>query len=235
MRDKSSNTRLQLTFDTLPNEERIAIRSAIRAVNSIHKANSAEDVNAEAFKNSALKKGGESYLFQHLEEAAKRIGWNEGRQAAELPQQYDRVFLQAATELRAALVTLVQDGRLPKRGDLFSGLAATFMSDVFAGWSVDLTEGGHAHIRMQPRFKSALGLIAYVILKLSEISEFKPAVLICQECEKLKLIESTGGDKISRFCSPKCRNRFGVREFRKRQQTGTASNRAKGGRARKYK
>jgi hypothetical protein len=218
---KAANSRLPLTFDALPLREKVAIRSAVRAINFVSVAKSATGIDAEAFKNRALRAGGRNYLYLNLVESAQRIGWTEATRAEEIQARYEVLFRQAAVEMHAVLTALVREGRLPERGGLFNGLAATFMSDVVPAWSVHLTESGNAELEMQLRFKSALGLIAYVILRLSEISAQKPALLICDECNQFKIIESTGGDVITRFCSKACRNRFNVREHRRRQ-SGTA-------------
>jgi len=77
---------------------------------------------------------------------------------------------------------------------------------------------GRAQFTEHVRFRHGMAAIAYSALLLSQFGE--RAVLRCAECKTFTPIESTGGNKMSRFCSPKCRIRFNVREFRKRELTG---------------
>lgn len=218
-----------MTFDQLPESEKIAVRSAIRAVNAVTEARSAEEIEGQAFKNRQLRGGGRGYLYEQLFESAKRAGRSDlsALHGAQLEARYDEMFRAAAVEMRSVLVDLVRTRRLPERGGAFLALAATFMSDVFAGWQVSLSESGHAQIDLQLRFKSALGLIAFVILRLSEISAEARPLLQCAECGSFKLVESTGGDKPERFCSTKCRNRFTVRKWRSDQKVAAAKPRRK--------
>jgi hypothetical protein len=115
------------------------------------------------------------------------------------------------------LAQLVRDGR-PLPEPWFQQLVELFKSEVAPRWDIEPGKTGHAAISSRLSFNSALGLIAYVILRLSELSAQTPSLLQCSECDKFKIIESTGGDKISRFCSARCRNRFTVRKWRADQK-----------------
>jgi hypothetical protein len=193
---KRAKSQLTIAFNALHLWDKAAILAAIRTVDKLPTLHTIKAVNAVAFKNSALHGGGPSQL-----------------------PGGDKSYLKIAAELRDTLKVLARTGRLPATGAAFQLLATTFNTEADPGWSVGRGDDGRVQIIMQLRFKSALGLIAYAAVRLSEMSAQSPALLVCDECEQFKFIESTGGSRISRFCSTKCRNRYTVREFRRSNRT----------------
>jgi hypothetical protein len=213
-----------MTFDQLPDDEKTAIRSAIRAVNAVGAARSEKEIEAQAFANPRLRAGGRGQLYQVLHESAKRAGWSDqDSQGARLEARYDEFFRAIAVEMRAVLAELVRTGTIPYNG---GWIAPAFLSNTEARLIVSL-EDARARISSRLHFKNALGLIAFVILKVSELSAEGPPLLQCAECGIFKIIQSTGGDKPERFCSTKHRNRFNVRKWRAEQKQTASARKAK--------
>lgn len=205
-------------FEGLPSEEKVIIRTALAAVNTARSAESAQSIESVAFRNARLRSSGSNHIRDMLIANARQAGLENlvGPVGEEFEKRYDLIFRSSASALHTMLGHLVSEGRLPEAW--FDQLAALFREDVVQVWDIERTKGGHADIRARLTFKSALGLMAYVILRLSALSADSRAVLQCPKCGAFKLIESTGGDRISRFCSTKCRVAFNVRSLRARER-----------------
>lgn len=229
------------TFEQLPTREKVLIRAVLNALNQAH---SEAEVEAIAFADKSLRvpKEPEDPLWKKQLRGLRQRGdggkslrdalagkavlpvaepdpWRAVPDGAAWKRRVEEGLLEldqrAFVELRDALTVLIRTGRLPE--ELADSLVSLYASDVIRKTDVDVVDG-HARFTDSLMFRSGYGAISYVLLRLSQLNSKEPILLICDECKQFKLIQSTGGDKISRFCSGVCRNRFTVREWRKTQR-----------------
>lgn len=199
------------TFEELPEEERLIIRSAILGLNAALRAEAADGVEAAAFKNEVLRSGQPDHIRKMLLANAAAVEFTD---TAEISRRHAIITTFTGRALSQLLRELIENGSLSK--SRINQVAELFKDDVTPNWQVDYVDG-HAAIDLRLTFNSANGMMAYAILRLSELNAVRPTVLQCAECKTFRLIQSTGGDHITKFCSATCRNRFNVREFRRRQ------------------
>lgn len=215
-----------LTFKALPESEQTALLGGIAALNSVmgykgkRFAVTAAQIEAAAFKNcSDLHASAESdYLRDWIKANARAKGWTDaqidGAGAADVQKSYDLNFVKAVVEMGELLAQLIKHKRLLARGGSFPQLAATFMSHVqFEPGRVVLNQKGFGEIDTRVKFKTALGLVAWTIIRLSHLRFYGHVVLRCAECREFKIASVR---KPLRFCSPEHRNLFNVHRFRAR-------------------
>jgi hypothetical protein len=202
----------KLTFKALPKGEQAALLGGIAALNSVAAyrskriAATADEIEKVAFRNCHVlhKPGKTDYLRVSIEAA--------GTPASDLHKAYDAAYVAAIVEMGEVLEKLITAKRLPEQGGLFLRLAAKFDADVLvAPARIILTEKGDTEIDMGMRFRTALGLVAWTIVRLSQLRSH--VVLRCAECGEFKIASVS---KPLRFCSPAHRNAYTVRAFRAR-------------------
>lgn len=219
-----------MTFKGLPKSERSALLGGIAALNAVvayktkRAAVTAAQIEAAAFKNRGdLHQPGKSnYLRETIKATARSNGWSdveiEDTRAAVVQKSYDLNFVAAVVEMGDVLEQLIEHKRLlarplPGSGG-FGSLAATFNSDaLFEPARVVLNEKGFAEIDTRMKFTTALGLVAWTIIKLSQLRSHGHVVLRCAECREFRI---TSVSKKLRFCSNDHRNLFNVHRFRAR-------------------
>jgi hypothetical protein len=207
-------------FRDLPKSEQTALRGGIAALNSAvaykakRAATSAREVAAAAFANCADLHASDERdpLLDSIEAMAMRKGL-EGRE--DLKQRSRDVnYVTAMVEMGDMLEQLIKDKRLLARGGTFSALAATFNSHVkLEPADVVLNPKGFAEIDFRMRFKTALGLAAWTIIRLSQLRSYGHVVLRCAECREFKIVSIS---KRQRFCSKQHRTLFNVHKLRAR-------------------
>jgi hypothetical protein len=219
----------------LPAREQAAIRGAIGALNAVVPyrnkvaATMAAAVTALAFeKCPQVRATGETDpLLESIKATARaRKGWSEaqieGEGAPDVQKSYDINFVAALEQMGDVLERLIKDKRLFGRagpgwaagGGAFASLAATFMGHTkFQPDGVRLNEKGFAEIVPGLRFQTALGLVAWAILRLSQLRAHGHVVLRCAECREFKIASIR---KPQRFCSPHHRNLYNVHRYRAR-------------------
>ena len=174
---------------------------------------------------------GATGLCRGSEVARVDIGWSTAR----ITERYERDYMRALTEMRALLAELAQTGKLSlgvQKGQGVGGggvasLAATFQQDRAFQDSVEFDDQGHARILVRLKFNSALGLVAYAILRLSELSTGSRALLACKECGTFKIPRYTRGDRRSDFCSDECSKSYNVSAYRQRAKRAEKARRHK--------
>lgn len=211
------DTRLRMTFEQLPEQKRVLVRAAINALNG-----TANEVDGVLVRMQPPSAG--ATLLKKWKSDRAAAQWEAVPDGAHIEKAWRR-HLAAVTETafeesRQTLRTLVSTGRLPE----------STINDLFESYKADVNIrpqskviDGRVHLDEVFEFRSGIGLIHFAILQLSQLSADEPALLICAECGKFRLIQSTGGDKISRFCpGRRCANRFHQREHRKKQRERAA-------------
>jgi hypothetical protein len=218
------------SFGQLPIEEKVAIRMAINAMN---RSRSMLEVEQFALKDKSLRVPASlaDRLRAHLQQR-KREAWVATQDGARIEKAYNAYVEGLAgpafEQLRAAFSELARTGRIP--APMADYLALHYRHGVVMQPHVEFVSG-RARCSQKLLFRDGDAVIALAMLRLSELSAHSPAFLQCAECGKFQIIESTGGDKISRFCRSRCRNKFTVRKWRADQRAATA----KPVRARKHK
>jgi hypothetical protein len=199
------------TFDELPYLQKILIRAAINALN---KSASMADVENLALANTRLR--AKKSPRELLREKELLAAFERAEGGSHIKQAWDKYLdglgLKALEELRRDLLVLTQTGRLPQ--GVIESLANDLRSESKVEWQIDIVNG-RPRICQQLTFGSGWAVISYALLHLAELTANNPILLACEECGNFKLIQSTGGGKISRFCSTRCRNRFNVRKWRR--------------------
>lgn len=77
-----------------------------------------------------------------------------------------------------------------ERGGFFASLAATFNSHVrFEPARVTLSEKGIPELDIGMRFKTALGLVAWTIIRLAQLRAHGHVVLRCAECREFRIVK----------------------------------------------
>jgi hypothetical protein len=196
-----------------------------RAEDALGDADTVEAIEAAAFPraNGELRTGARSALWADLEPRAERAGWND----AKLRERYARDYVQAINEMRELLAELAMTGGMPTRcktplgppGSTPTGaLISPFLLDSSVTPGVSTDSRGHARISLKMRFNSALGLVGYAGLRLSEMSVGGRVLLLCRECGIFKIVKATGGDRREFFCSAECSNGYNVAQHRTRQK-----------------
>ena len=126
------------------------------------------------------------------------------------------------------LEQLVKHKRLPDRagaddpvgGGAFVSLAGMFMQHVlFTPARVLLNEKGFAEIDVGIRFPTALGLVAWTIIRLSQLRAHGHVILRCAECREFKIASIR---KPQRFCKPAHRNLYNVHLHRSKARARKA-------------
>lgn len=215
------------SFKSLPAGEQAALRGGIAALNAVvaykgkRAATTAREITAAAFANCAdLYAPAESdYLLESIKATANSKGWTsqeiEVTRAADVRKSYDINFVAAIVQMSELLEQLVKHKKLLARGGAFPSLAATFNSSVvLEPASLVLNDRGFAEIDIRMKFRTALGLVAWTIVRLSELRSHGHVVLRCAECREFRI---TSVRKHLRFCSPGHRNLFNVHQFRARR------------------
>jgi len=215
-----------LPFKALPPGEQAALRGGIAALNAVvaykrkRAAASAREITAAAFAKCAeLHAPAESdYLLDSIKATAKSKGWSREEidvtRAADVHKSYDLNFVAAVVQMGDVLEQLVEHKRLLASGGVFASLAATFNSSVvLEPGALVLNEKGYAEVEQRIRFRTALGLVAWTIIRLSQLRAHGHVVLRCAECREFRIASIR---KATRFCSPEHRNLFNVRQFRAR-------------------
>jgi hypothetical protein len=230
----------RLRFKSLPAVEQAAIVGAIAAVNAVTPykrpaVTTAADIDHVAFRAIADQHapGNTNFLRESIIANARHKGWSEERiaspeGAAVVQQSYDINFVDAVRQMGEVLADLITDKRLLGRagqkfaagGGSFASLAATVNSDVqFLPGRVVLNAKGFAEFTPQIKFGTALGLIAWAIIRLSELRSHGHVVLRCRECNHFKIVSVS---KQQHFCSPAHRNLYYVHAHRERQRSEKA-------------
>jgi hypothetical protein len=216
----------KLTFKLLPEVEQAALRGGIAALNAVtaykdkRAVTTAREVTAAAFAScEELQAPATSdALRDSIKATAKSRGWSheeiEVTRAADVQKSYDINFVAAVVQMGDLLEQLINNKRLLARGDSFGALAATFNSNVlFEPARVVLNEKGFAEIDVGMKFKTALGLVAWTVIKFSQLRSHGHVLLRCAECGEFKIASIR---KPQRFCKAAHRNIHNVHQFRAR-------------------
>lgn len=219
------------SFQLLSEPEQAAIHAAVRALNVA--ATAKQDATRPApqeIENAAFLR--ESQTLREPDSQSDYMrGWLESLERSNptvppsvIQGRRDAMYLQAIDHMSAALEQLIRTKALKMRPRKGSPPGWTGNSGVIIGayhadavpqhGSVSIDARGRAQITLRMRFRSALGLIAWGILTLSGIIASERAVIRCIECGAFKIV---GVRKPQRFCSAKCRNKFTVREWRRKR------------------
>ncbi len=196
---------MKSVFDTLPPEEQRLIRAAANAVS----AETLGKAEARAFVKESNRWDGSlantrrasdnppiSEQLAHLLVEDGRSQWAEHWQAYGR-QEYVRAFRHLATTKKIA-------------DDDQQWLIETVEKTTNFVLVAVFTDG-RATVTLQPKFSNPDGMIAYALLRLSEISA---RIVVCDECGRVDIPEPRVGAPTTRFCSSKCRNRFNQRKLR---------------------
>lgn len=201
---------MKSAFERLPPQQKALIRASLNALN---RAKSWEQTSVLALVHGsrrAAKPNTPSVRAEDMAPALAALLQQDAEGASEFWHEY---WQHDFTSLRQTLMAIARTGRIPAHA--IDDLVATFEADVVVEPRVNVRDG-RAEIGEHLRFRNGMAAIAYSVLRLSQLGSARDPVLVCcAECEVFELRLSTGGDKISRFCSPKCRNRFNQREWRK--------------------
>jgi hypothetical protein len=211
MPKETSDTQLQVTFDRLPTVDKVFIRCALNAVNDAKSAAQFDDL---ALARGKFRTPGPSPRRQAIKEYLRPQSHTDvaPEVLAAFKKQMNELTNEVLSEVRAHVFALVNTGRLPV--EVLNEYADSFNLDVNLRERAD-TSSGMANIVQIRLFDSGLGAVSYAMLLLSRISSReRPAIFVCGQCQRIELIESTGGDHRDRFCSTKCRNRFSIRKKR---------------------
>lgn len=209
-RNGMAHTITKTAFEQLPEDDRVLIRTL---VNTINKPPSSRMGLDRSMRVETRPKGRAITRLHAIEFNISEVEMEHRERALE--ERLNRILPAAMDEVRETLTALARSKRLPE------GFASRHRRTVFSdALRVEVSiADGRAQFRQRLQFESSMAAVQYAILRLSQITtEDSAALLICEECAKFKLIESTGGDKISRFCSSTCRNRFTVRAWRESQK-----------------
>jgi hypothetical protein len=186
------------TLAQLPGEELALVRSVLNAVNRArldlalnHKRDDARPAPIKATKWPP------ELLAMLLKHAGAGF------------EEYDKEQIRVARE---ALTDLAH-GKLLSDHHLHE-FAENYEVDKVADRDVRI-RGRNVDFVNSVRFRSPTGAVAYALLRLVQLSAKEPALLRCEECETFVLIEATGGRHMTKFCSPRCRNRFNARDRRR--------------------
>lgn len=157
-----------------------------------------------------------------IEQEIKRAGETRIKTQAHIKAQVDRyingLMQQGWDDLRASLPEFIRTGKLSDSAREM--LVSLYDEEVIDQRRVEPIDGRLQFVH-PVQFRSGLGAVAYGVILLSHLGSTEPVLLICEKCQKLKLIEPTGGDKSSRFCSTKCRVNFHVQKHRAAKKAGS--------------
>jgi hypothetical protein len=232
----------KLRFKGLPKSEQAALEGGIAAINAVvayrdkPTASSAREITAAAFARCAElhAPGKGDYLLDSIKATAKSKGWSdaeiEGARAADVQKSYDINFVDAVVQMGDVLAQLITSPRLPPRegpawarggpgwaagGGGFASLAATFNAHVlFEPTGARLNRSGFGEIDVGMKFKTALGLVAWTVIKLSQLRFYGHVVLRCAECREFKIVSVS---RRRSFCSTRHRTLFNVHKLRARR------------------
>ncbi len=201
-------------FEELPKPEQDLIRSVLNAVNrnrpDLALNHPIDDARSKrpAFRLKDLNPEEiEQFTLAGVEETV--ASW----------AQYDQ---EQMLGLRNSLLALANGKRLAD--DQLHDLAGTFEGGVTTDWQVRLSRSGAVSLVNRTRYKDPFAAIAYVVLRLAQLSDRKKALLCCDECKTLALVTKTRGNKSSRFCSHSCRWDFhNARKTSRKQPRKTAA------------
>ena len=217
----------KLTFKMLPASEQAALKGGIAAFNAVvaykgkRAASTAAEITAAAFARCSelyAPNDTDDPLRASIKATAKSKGWSDAEIAAKEPRSYDLNFVAAVVQMGDVLEQLSEHKKLLERGGFFASLAATFNSHVrFEPARVTLSEKGIPEFDIGMRFKTALGLVAWTIIRLAQLRAHGHVVLRCAECREFKIVSIR---KPQRFCSAGHRNLYNVHQHRLRAKAG---------------
>ena len=199
-----------LAFAELPDNERALIRSVLNALNRAKNFDEANSLALHHKRHDARPPRRVERQAPIPDELLNAM--NEDAADAKHAAFWDQYFKEEFGVLRESLKYLAHHGRIAD--GYIETLISSFDAYVVATPMVKVSRDGGVSIRTPFRFTDAQGAAAFVILRLAQLSSDKPAVLCCDECTTFALILPSVGSRMSRFCSPKCRNRSGQRKFR---------------------